>query len=75
MDNGYFEKKSWKGTLKAKSKSEQKYSLISSANWYDFSVTLKGIDGYSRRFAGHMETGETSISDPLLGGTAISEQL
>ena len=75
MDNGYFEKKSWKGTLKAKSKSEQKYSLVSSANWYDFSVILKGIDGYSRRFAGHMETGETSMSDPLLGGTAISEQL
>jgi len=74
MDNGYFEKKSWKGTLKATSTIEQKYSLDSSANWYDFTITLKDIHGYSRRFAGHMETGKTSISDPLLGGIAIAEQ-
>jgi len=37
--------------------------------WYDFSVTIGGNPGYQQRFAGRVETGRWSISDPAMGGT------
>ncbi|UCV07576.1 phosphocholine-specific phospholipase C [Dechloromonas denitrificans] len=48
--------------------------LSDSAYWYDFSVRVKGQADYSRRLAGHLETGAPSFSDPALGGTAIADQ-
>ncbi|MFZ5892789.1 MAG: phosphocholine-specific phospholipase C [Myxococcota bacterium] len=47
--------------------------LKRSANWYDFSVHLIGLDAFSRRFAGRMETGRHSLSDPEMGGRARGE--
>ncbi|HVZ29665.1 MAG TPA: phospholipase C, phosphocholine-specific [Asticcacaulis sp.] len=38
-----------------------------SHNWYDFS--LSG-DGFRQRFAGHIEDGRPSLSDPAMGGSA-----
>ncbi len=35
--------------------------------WYDFSITVKGSEHFSRRFAGRVETGAESISDPYMG--------
>ena len=35
--------------------------------WYDFTVTLDGDDSYARRFAGRIETGQPSVSDPEMG--------
>ena len=49
-------------------------SLENSAMWYDFSVTLAGAAGFSRRFAGRMETGRDLLSDPAMGGVAIADQ-
>ena len=37
----------------------------------DFSVKVKELPDYSRRFAGRVETGKDSISDPAMGGVAI----
>lgn len=48
--------------------------LEASAHWYDFSVKVRGQTDYSRRFAGHIETGAHSFSDPAMGGVAIAEQ-
>lgn len=48
--------------------------LRDSAHWYDFSVRVTGQADYSRRFAGHLETGEASISDPAMQGPAVLEQ-
>jgi len=48
--------------------------LKHSANWYDFTARVVGLDAYSRRFAGHMETGRHSLSDPGMGGPARGEQ-
>jgi phospholipase C len=45
-------------------------ALHHTANWYDFTVLVVGLDAYSRRLAGHMETGRHSLSDPGLGGRA-----
>ncbi len=41
--------------------------LAKSQGWYDFSVRVKGHDGFEKRFAGRIETGRDSISDPYMG--------
>jgi phospholipase C len=48
--------------------------LRHSASWYDFTVRVVGHDAFSRRFAGRVETGRHSLSDPELGGRARGEQ-
>jgi phospholipase C len=48
--------------------------LRASGRWYDFSVELGGVAGFLRRFAGRVETGRDSLSDPALGGTARGDQ-
>jgi phospholipase C len=37
------------------------------SGWYDLAVTVEGSD-FEYRLAGHLENGEDSISDPLMGG-------
>jgi phospholipase C len=39
--------------------------------WYDLTVRCDGDTAWLRRFAGRMETGKDSISDPLMGGAAM----
>lgn len=41
--------------------------LSSSHSWYDFSVTIHGNNSFERSYAGHVETGESSYTDPLMG--------
>jgi phospholipase C len=50
------------------------WSLRRTGNWYDFTVTVKGLDGWSRRFAGRVETGRDTYSDPAMGGPARGDQ-
>jgi phospholipase C len=54
--------------------SEEFLSLRNSANWYDFTVRVVELEGDSRRFAGRMETGKHSLSDPETGGRARGVQ-
>jgi len=50
----------------APGKSEKQYiNLAKSGNWYDFAV--KGPNGFLHRFAGRVETGRDSVSDPAMG--------
>ncbi|MFT4204778.1 MAG: phospholipase C, phosphocholine-specific [Chitinophagaceae bacterium] len=42
-------------------------NLQKSYRWYDFSVRLQGDTQYLRRYAGHVETGEASMTDPYMG--------
>jgi phospholipase C len=49
-------------------------SLAASQGWYDFSATVEGDPGFCRRFAGRVETGAPSSSDPEMHGKAIGEQ-
>ena len=42
---------------------QREYHLESSFGWYDLSIT-SGEERYLRRFAGHVETGRPSTSDP-----------
>ncbi len=41
--------------------------LAASHGWYDLRVTLVGVSQFEQRFAGHLETGRESVSDPRLG--------
>ena len=36
--------------------------------WYDVSVKIGGADAFEVRYAGRVETGKPSISDPFMGG-------
>jgi phospholipase C len=37
-------------------------------NWYDLIVRIKGNNSFEQRFAGHVENGQISTTDPLMGG-------
>lgn len=41
--------------------------LKKSFGWYDFSIKVKGNKSFIKRYAGHVETGEPSYSDPFMG--------
>ncbi|AFK01537.1 phospholipase C, phosphocholine-specific [Emticicia oligotrophica DSM 17448] len=43
-------------------------NLQESHHWYDFSVKVEGNDLFEKRYAGHVETGRESYTDPLMGG-------
>ncbi|WP_353129930.1 phosphocholine-specific phospholipase C [Parapedobacter pyrenivorans] len=42
--------------------------LDDSNGWYDFQVSAREYPGLIHRYAGHVETGLPSITDPLMGG-------
>ncbi|HET6340077.1 MAG TPA: phospholipase C, phosphocholine-specific [Polyangiales bacterium] len=46
---------------------EHSWSVQPHANWYDFSVSVDALPGWSRRFAGRLENGRDGFSDPALG--------
>ncbi len=41
--------------------------LAKSAGWYDLSVKVKGQRHFEKRYAGRVETGKVSITDPVMG--------
>jgi phospholipase C len=41
--------------------------LERSGGWYDFSIHIPGAPKFKRRFAGRIEDGTPSLSDPLMG--------
>jgi phospholipase C len=61
-------------TVPAKGEHTLTFPLAASAHWYDFSVKVKGQSDFSRRLAGHMETGAPSFSDPAMGGISLANQ-
>ncbi len=42
------------------------FNLSRSQRWYDLAVSVEGISGYERRYAGRAENGEHGISDPAM---------
>jgi phospholipase C len=44
------------------------WSLARTRGWYDLVVTVKGDPQFEYQYAGHLENGEASISDPGMGG-------
>lgn len=54
--------------LAANSKAIIKADLQKSHGWYDFLFKIEGASSFQKHYAGHVENGEDSISDPLMGG-------
>lgn len=51
------------------------WNLHRSGQWYDFSVTVRELPSFGRRFAGRVETGRDGISDPAMGRERESANL
>ncbi len=44
------------------------WSLTRSSGWYDLAIAVDGDPQFACHVAGHLENGEDSISDPIMGG-------
>jgi phospholipase C len=53
-------------TLEPGKRIEREWSLGSSYGWYDLIVRSDAENGFVQRLAGHVETGEPSVSDPAM---------
>jgi hypothetical protein len=47
---------------------------MTNGNRRDFTTKVDGLTDHARRFAGHMETGRRSFSDPAMGGLAVGDR-
>jgi phospholipase C len=56
-----------KKIITAKAHSTLVLNLTKSHGWYDFSVKVNGNQSFEKRYAGRVETGQHSFSDPLMG--------
>jgi len=45
--------------------------LGKSYGWYDFTIKSEDSNIYLRRFAGHVDTGQSSFSDPVMGRVSV----
>jgi len=54
--------------IAAKSRKIVALNLQKSKGWYDFKVLITGYSDFHQQYAGHVETGEDSVSDPQMGG-------
>ena len=64
IDNAY---KTKKKELVVSGNASIPVDLSKSYGWYDVSVKIKGNDHFEQRFAGHVETGRPSKTDPYMG--------
>ena len=55
-------------TIPAKSTTSFVLNLAPNYNWYDFNIKVKGHYLFEERFAGRVETGLSTHTDPLMGG-------
>jgi len=65
-DTGYQKQKSFTKEIAANSKEEFVVSLGDTHGWYDFTVTSPDQSDFKQHFAGRIETGKESFTDPLI---------
>lgn len=73
-DNAY-RTKEHRLTLAAGEKKTVIIALKKQYHWYDFTLNIKSNIAYLRRFAGHVETGAPSMTDPYMGGLIQNSEL
>lgn len=71
LANGYDNADSRTHVLQPGASLSDTWNLSASAQWFDVRVTANTGDGFLRRFAGHVETGRHSLTDPKIGGIAL----
>ncbi|MCY1217558.1 Non-hemolytic phospholipase C [compost metagenome] len=64
--NAYRTDGPWTYEVPAGMQLQQHWPVARQGNWYDFTVTT-AQGGFTRRFAGRIETGKDSVSDPAMG--------
>ncbi|MFD7417888.1 phosphocholine-specific phospholipase C [Kitasatospora purpeofusca] len=57
----------WTFHLPASATVRNSWAITDSGWWYDLTATADTADGFLRRFAGHVENGAESITDPAVG--------
>ncbi|WP_081070846.1 phosphocholine-specific phospholipase C [Burkholderia territorii] len=50
--------------VQAGSTLEMRWNAANTGNWYDLTITLRDDSSFIQRFAGHIENGQPSISEP-----------
>jgi phospholipase C len=65
-DNVYKSAKRIKSIAKS-SESTIPIDTSKSFGWYDFTIRIKGNSIFEKRYAGHIETGRPSKTDPFMG--------
>lgn len=60
--------KSIEAKLKPGESMSKRWLLARFSGWYGFVITVDQDPGFEHQIAGHVETGEDSISDPAMGG-------
>ncbi len=55
-------------TLKPGESQTKRWSVSRTRGWYDLVIAIEGEESLEYRYAGHLENGEDSISDPAMGG-------
>lgn len=65
--NSYVDQAPWLITLQPGQTARRRWLVQGSGNWYDFSLRIPAQPLYLRRWAGRIETGRDSISDPAMG--------
>ena len=58
-------------TLAGKTSQTLRFDLAAADHWYDVSLTQPAVPGWSRRYAGHVETGAASRTDPGIGAMVV----
>jgi phospholipase C len=64
--NAYFDDAPVEVTVAPFATNVHMWNLYRSGHWYDFSVRVRELPGFVRRFAGRVETGRDGISDPAV---------
>ncbi|WP_176048473.1 phospholipase C, phosphocholine-specific [Burkholderia sp. BCC1644] len=59
-------------TIPAGQRIEAHWDLSCSSQWYDLQFAVAGNAGWTRRIAGHVETGKASITDPAAVAPTIT---
>ena len=54
-------------TLNSGAKASLTVDCLRSFGWYDFIVQIAGVQSFEKRYAGRVETGQWSFSDPAMG--------
>jgi phospholipase C len=49
------------------------WPLARSFGWYDLSLSVRGDNAFLVRYAGHVENGQDSASDPAMGGWRVED--
>lgn len=64
--NAYRTDGPWTFDIPAGKRLDQHWPIARQGNWYDWTVTVPQ-GGFTRRFAGRMESGKDGVSDPAMG--------